>query len=112
MVTAADIETDAQRFDGTETINLTISDATVLSDIENCLREALSRDERSYAGVDLIGNEVVWHIPAKDLTDAQAGAEPEQGNIITDSVPKKFAVLAVEHDTLGTRWRCLTRRVD
>jgi len=73
--------------------------------VDGALRRALSK--ALFGGeLNLLPGDLVWHLPNTNM----GAAVPKVGDTITDSTSVIWAVLAVSKDTLGTRWRCITRQ--
>jgi len=49
-------------------------------------------------------DDVEWHLPA-----AQLAFDPAPGAVLVDASGARFVMLAVEQQTLGSRWLCRTR---
>src|SRR5262245_58997084 len=103
---ANDLAQDALAFDGAENVAVTLrrADGQIALSVAGALRGPLARGERDFAGVTLSGDEVVWHVPDAAL----AGNEIHPGDSISAGA-QAWVVVAVEHSTLGTRWRCVCR---
>ncbi len=106
MTLATDIADDMAGFDGIETVTLTdvsasTSDATVTG-----LRGPLSHREIMMNGpAALEPDDMVWNLQA-NTTDIV----PVDGDTITDGDSVVWTILSAKKTTLGTRWRCITRK--
>ncbi len=109
MTLATDIANDMADMDGIETVTLTgyRSGSTVTDTSVTALRRALSHREVDAGGpVGLDPSDLVWHLQANTITTIV----PAPGDTITDGDSVVWTVISASKETLGTRWRCLTRK--
>ena len=108
MTFATDIANDYEVFDGTETVTYSNVANGAVSSTDATVPGALRRNvQKSQLGGELAltPQDLVWHLPVATLTGT-----PKVGDTITDSGSVVWNMLAVSKDTLGTRWRCITRQ--
>jgi len=103
-----DINDDLALADGSESVTVTLkrADGATALPVAGALRRVLDRSHQSFGGVALLGDELIWNIPAKQLE----GAELQRGDTITDGSSIVWTILAAEKLTFATRWRCLCRK--
>ena len=106
--------------DGTESVTLLRRGRTPGSSgttIAHALRRAITAGQAAVVSTGdvrkrvvsdgrYMGADVVWHLPAAELTDP-----PRLGDVIRDGAGQRWTILTVKKATLGTRWRCETRDV-
>ncbi len=105
---STDIAADALAFDGGISVTLnqkragTVTPVTVRNATSGPLT---SRQLEALGSVGVVGSERQWSLNAADV--GSAGVQP--GDAIDDGT-SRWTVLTAELATLGTRWRCVTRR--
>lgn len=102
------LTTDYEIFDGTETVTFSAVAAGAVSSTDTTVTSALRRAvQKNQLGGELAltPQDLVWHLPVATLTGT-----PKVGDTITDAASVVWNMLAVSLDTLGSRWRCITRR--
>lgn len=105
---SSDIASDCTLLDGSESVSVTLRrpEGRTTIVVDGALRRTISRDAKAFDGVTLIGDETVWHIPHAPLGIGQAlqpGDSIAAGNEV-------WSIVASQHETLGTRWRCACRK--
>jgi hypothetical protein len=74
--------------------------------VAHAVKTALRRvDDRAH-GTEPAYADVVWHLPASELTDA-----PWPGDEIVESDGTAWSVVEVAAASRGARWRCVARRL-
>ncbi len=109
MTLATDIAGDMAQMDGIETVTLTgyRSGSTVTDTSVTALRRQLSHRELQLGGpVGLEPTDMVWHLQENTITTIV----PAPGDTITDGDSVVWTILSASKETLGTRWRCPSRR--
>ncbi len=104
----ADIAADALAFDGGASVTLNQKRAGTVTavTVRNATSGPLSSGQREALGaVGVVGTERQWSLNAADV--GPAGVQP--GDAIDDGA-SRWTVLSADLATLGTRWRCVTRR--
>jgi hypothetical protein len=105
---ATDIAADALAFDGGASVTLnqkragTVTPVTVRNATSGPLT---SRPRDALGAVGVVGTERQWSLNAADV--GPAGVQP--GDAIDDGTTR-WTVLSADLATLGTRWRCVTRK--
>jgi hypothetical protein len=105
---STDIAPDALAFDGGASVTLiqkragTVTPVTVRSATSGPLT---SRQREALGAVGVAGTERQWSLNAADV--GSAGVQP--GDAIDDGT-SRWTVVSAELATLGTRWRCVTRK--
>jgi len=106
MVLSTDIASDMATFDGTETVSLWDASANTTDSSVTALRRALSHREVMLNGpVGIEPDDLVFHLQGNTTA-----ITPTSGDTITDSGSVVYTILSVSKETLGTRWRCVSRQ--
>ncbi|MGQ0637318.1 MAG: hypothetical protein ACT4QC_22145 [Planctomycetaceae bacterium] len=107
-MTPYDVAADCVSLDGSETITLTLRrpEGVSVVTVAGALKRSLARREESHAGIALVGDEIVWHVPHSALP---AGEQIQPGDTVTAG-NDVWTIVAAQHATFGTRWRCACRR--
>lgn len=106
MTLATDIASDMVDFDGIETVSLYDQSADVTDATVTALRRALShREVQLGAPLGIEAHDIVFHLQANTTSIV-----PQNGDTITNGDSVVFQILSVSKDTLGTRWRCVSRQ--
>jgi hypothetical protein len=105
---STDIAGDALTFDGGQSVTLNQKRAGVVTPV--AVRNATSgpltnRQIEALGGVGLVGSERNWSLPAVDV-----GAAGVQSGDFLDDGANRWTVLSADLATLGSRWRCVTRK--
>ncbi len=91
--------------DWLQTITLTERDGSSYI-VPNTLRRAVNTIEAEDDAGDTPQGDTFWHLSARLFP-----AEPSLGSTIEDCQGRQWTVLAVDEQTMSSRWRCLCRRV-
>ncbi|MBI2826709.1 MAG: hypothetical protein HYX69_18715 [Planctomycetia bacterium] len=97
---------DLSSFDGLETVMLAQPSGGAGVQVAEALRRHVQTREAEASDGRYTTNDLDWHLPAAALAE-----EPAVGTVITDGEGIRWIVLAVERDTLGTRFRCRSRNL-
>ncbi|MBX7164811.1 MAG: hypothetical protein K1X74_00560 [Pirellulales bacterium] len=95
---------DQATFDGLVTVELWPRDASEPVTVAGALRGPIARQESAPTAGQVLQADVVWHLPV-----ALVAERPPLGSLIVEDSGATWTVLAVELQTLSTRWRCSTR---
>lgn len=103
-----DLASDCTPLDGAESVSVTLRqpEGTTVLTLDHALRRVLRRQAGNFDGVALQGDEVTWHLLQSELG---AGIEPQPGDTIAAG-EQVWAIVSLEQEALGTRWRCHCRR--
>ena len=104
----ADIAGDSLTFDGGQSVTLNQKRAGVVTpvSVRNAMSSPLTnRQIEALGGVGLVGTERNWDLPAGDV--GPAGVQPCD---VIDDGATRWTILTADLATLGSRWRCVTRR--
>ncbi|MFN0051076.1 MAG: hypothetical protein ACKV0T_02735 [Planctomycetales bacterium] len=105
----SDLTLDSLQLDGAQTVSITLRrpEGRTTITVANALRRALTRDSRSFDGVQLRGGDTVWHVPQAALPGS---VELFPGDTLADGTDT-WSIEAATREALGTRWRCECRRM-
>jgi hypothetical protein len=108
MPFSSDIAADSLAFDEGQPITLNQNRAGTVTPVS--VRNATSgpltnRQIEALGSVGIVGTERNWSLAAGDV--GPAGVQP--GDVIDDGA-HRWTVLSADLATLGSRWRCVTRR--
>lgn len=95
---------DLSSFDGLETVTLVQPSGGGSVEVDGALRRHVLVREAEASDGKYATSDLDWHLPAAALVEG-----PAVGTVITDGEGVRWTVLAVERDTLGTRFRCRSR---
>jgi head-tail adaptor len=102
MLTIADLA----YFDGLEPITLLAPGTADAIAVGQALRRRPSRRELEASGGKYLADDIRWHLPAAEVAEA-----PLPGARIVDANHESWTVLAVDRETLGSRWACWSRNL-
>lgn len=106
MDLAATIQDDLLLMDGLEAIALLPAGQTTPVEIEQALRRNVSTREVTSSEGRYRAGDVAWHLPTSQFAEL-----PRLGSTIEDADGQRWTVLEARRDTLGARWRCVTRNL-
>lgn len=104
MTLATDIAGDYAYLDGTEAVTLTKPGTTSTTSVSAALRRRVTTREAAASNGHYTTADVAWHLPQSLVT-----TQPALGDKVLDSSSVYWTILSVSRDTLGTRWRCISR---
>jgi len=105
----SDLTADSVGLDGAESVSVTMSrsDGSQTIVVPSALRRCLSRDVSQHSGLSIAGDGVVWNLPQAPFGDER---DLRPGDSIA-SGPETWSILSVRLEALGTRWRCVCRKL-
>jgi hypothetical protein len=105
---SSDLAADCTLLDGSESVSVTLRrpEGWTTIVVAGALRGSIARGETNFDGVTLIGDETVWHVPHASL-GADQKLQPGDSIAAGDEV---WSIVATQHNTFGTRWRCACRK--
>jgi len=98
---------DLAHVDGLEAVTLEGIGSSGSISINGALRRAVNTREAAASNGHYQRGDTVWHLPADGL-----GVEPCLGCVLIDNAGVRWTVLEVSRQTLGSRWRLITRAVE
>lgn len=98
---ATDFETVC---DGLEAVTVRYPGAASGTSVSSALRRAVSTREMIASAGRYLANDMTWHLPI-----AQVATRPKLGTQIIDAAGVRWTVLNVDLQTMGNRWRCVSR---
>src|SRR5438132_1646594 len=107
MSSSLDLTDDlAAIVDGLEVVTLHPSGSGGATTVTRALRRALTELEQAASQGRYLAGDVTWHLPASEVA-----AAPRPGTALVDAAGTRFTILSVDEASLGSRWRCVSRRL-
>lgn len=105
-----DLAADSVGLDGAESVSVTMrrSEGSQTIVVPTALRRSLSRDVIQNSGLSIAGDGVVWNLPQVPFGDER---DLRPGDTIAAG-SQSWSILSVRLEALGTRWRCVCRRLN
>lgn len=105
----ANLADDCVGLDGAESISVTMrrADGAQTIVVPSALRRSLSRDVTLHSGLSIAGEGIVWNLPQAPLGNDR---DLRPGDTIVAGI-ETWSIVAVRLEALGTRWRCVCRRL-
>lgn len=104
MTLSTDMAGDYAYLDGLEAVTLIKPGSTASTSVASALRRAVSVREAAASGGRYTTSDLVWHLPQSLVT-----TQPALGDKVRDAASVDYTILEVHKETLGTRWKCITR---
>jgi hypothetical protein len=92
--------------DGLEAVTLNRRGSSDDVSVTSALQRNVSTTEIAASDGKYQAGDVRWHLPI-----AEVATTPKLGDSIVDAAGDYWKILAVRLDTLGRRWRCMTRNL-
>jgi hypothetical protein len=95
---------DLKYLDGVEPVSVAPAGGGAGMAVDHAVRRRVTVEEAAASGGAVTMADVRWHMPKTELSQP-----PAPGAVITDGDDAAWTVLRVDHDVLGTVWRCWCR---